>query len=237
MNNVMIFSNKQDVAEAAAGDTIITLSKAIAQHGNVTWVLAGGTTPEAAYRIIAAKYLAAIDWSHVTIVIGDERIAPFDSTDLNWHVAQEALLQYLPQATFLRPASEESAENGAGEYAKKLATLPKTDDGLPRFDLVWLGMGEDGHTLSLFPNHPDFKPTDQLVIPVRNSPKPPADRISLTLTALRGARHTIIMATGPGKAEILKDAMQPTSDLPVAQAARITNAMWYFDEDAAKLIA
>lgn len=233
----MVFANKQEVAEAAAGDAIITLSKAIAQHEIVTWVLAGGTTPETAYRIIAAKYLTAIDWSHVTFVIGDERIAPNDSPDSNWHTAEEALLKQLPQATFLRPTSEESAESGAGEYAKKLATLPKTDNGLPRFDLVWLGMGEDGHTLSLFPNHPDFATTDQLVIPIHNSPKPPADRISLTLAGLGGAHHTIILATGSGKAEILKDAMQPTSDLPVAQAARTTNAMWFLDQDAAKLIA
>lgn len=234
MDNVKIFTDKSELAKAAAKDAIKTLKSAIAEYGEAVWLLAGGTTPEAAYAVIAQKHLDAIDWSRVTFTIGDERIAPLNSPDSNWHTAEKILLKHIPKASFLRPESEKSAENGAGEYEKLLAHLPKTAGGLPRFDLVWLGMGEDGHTLSLFPNHTDFQPTKNLVIPVYNSPKPPDDRISLTLPALVGAQHTVILTSGSSKSDAIKSALQPTNDLPIAQAARITHATWYIDQAAAK---
>lgn len=229
---VNIFADTNELIESAIQDAISTLNQAIDSHGNAVWVLAGGTIPATAYQIIADNYLDAVDWSKVTFVMGDERIVPLDSPDSNWFVAEKNLLKNIPVASFLRPLSNDTAENGAGEYAEKLSQLPKTADGLPRFDLVWLGMGEDGHTLSLFPGHPDFQPTDQLVIPVHNSPKPPADRMTLTLAALRGAQHTVILTAGPGKAQALKDAQDPSSTLPIAQAARLTSADWYVTQDA-----
>lgn len=236
MDTVNIFPDKTALAHAAASDAIDTLQQAIDTHGSATWVLAGGTTPEAAYGIIASTYLEDVDWSKVTILIGDERIAPLDSPESNWHQAEQLLLKHIPQATLLRPKSNETAESGAGEYQKQLASLVKNQAGLPRFDLVWLGMGEDGHTLSLFPNHPDFAPTDQLVIPVHDAPKPPADRLSLTLAALQNSQKTLILSSGNGKAKILEAALSPTSDLPIAQAARLTHANWYVDQAAAELL-
>lgn len=236
MDTVQIFEDKAALAHAVAADTAMALNQAISLYGNGTWVLAGGTTPEAAYDVIASTYLKEVDWNKVSIVIGDERIAPLDSPDSNWHQAEQRLLQYIPEATLLRPTSDGAAENGAGEYAATLATLSKNMNGFPRFDVVWLGMGEDGHTLSLFPGHPNFIPTDQLVIAVHNSPKPPADRISLTLAALTGATSTCILAAGAGKAQAVKSALSATSDLPIAQAARLTHANWYLDQAAAALL-
>lgn len=235
MRPLEIFPDKHALAESAAAHAVTTLQNAVAQHGTATWVLTGGTTPELAYRLLADHYLGQLDWSKVTFIMGDERIAPLNSPDSNWHMAEQLLLKHIPQATFLRPVSNQTAEVGAGEYRGQLSHLPQRN-GLPRFDLVWLGMGEDGHTLSLFPNHPDFTPTEQLVIPVHHSPKPPADRITLTLAALSGAQTTVILASGNGKANAVALAMQPSSSLPIAQAARLTHALWFLDQAAARLI-
>lgn len=233
MNSIQVFSSKQELANAAALQSITQLSEAIEEYGHAAWVIAGGSTPELAYSVIAKNYLDDIDWSKVTIIIGDERIALFDSNDSNWKHANEILLRHIPQAVLHRPISSMNAETAADDYESVLNTLPKTSQNFPRFDLVWLGMGEDGHTLSLFPNHPGFTPTDRLVIPIHDSPKPPSDRVTLTLHALQGAETTIILAAGAGKAEALKVAQSPDNDLPIAQAARLTNADWLIDQDAA----
>lgn len=233
MNSLQIFENKQDLANEAAKRAVDILQEATLQYGSATWVLAGGTTPELAYKVIATTYLDSLDWSKVMFVMGDERIAPLTSSDNNWHAAEAALLRHIPDATFLRPKSDQSAEVARDDYIMQLESLPKNASGQPRLDLVWLGVGEDGHTLSLFPGHPDFTQTDRLVAAVHNSPKPPSNRISLTLHALMSAEHCDILAAGEGKADALSQALQPDNLLPIAQAARATSASWLIDTTAA----
>ena len=219
------------VAEAAAKNAISTINSAITAHGQATWVLAGGSTPTMAYAILAQSYLDYVDWSKVTFIIGDERIGPLNVPDNNWQGIEEIFLQHIPEATFLRPKSDLTAEEAADEYQKRLQTLPQVNS-MPRFDLVWLGMGPDGHTLSLFPDHANFNPHNpRLVVPVHNSPKPPADRISLTLHALGGATTTVVLATGESKRDALKQALTPESTLPIAQAAALhADTLWLVDE-------
>src|SRR5690606_25106341 len=129
---------KHQLAEAVAHDTIHQLAHVIAKQGQASWVLAGGTTPEAAYKIIAQRYLESLDWSRVTVLIGDERIAPLTSPDSNWHAAEQALLHAIPAATFLRPPTNQSAEQAAKEYEQQLSQLPRTAAGFPQLDIVWL---------------------------------------------------------------------------------------------------
>ena len=217
------FSSDTAVARAAVRDAISTLSAAIDKHSSATWVLAGGSTPSLAYQIIADEYSAVLDWSRVTFLLGDERISPPDSPDNNWNAIDTLVLQHLPHALFIRPRSVGSAEEAAQEYQERIVPID-------HFDLVWLGMGDDGHTLSLFPDHSDFDPRDdRLVVPVHNSPKPPADRISLTLRALERAQHTVILATGKNKSDAFHAAQSADSTLPIAQAARVTKAVWLTD--------
>lgn len=234
--NIETYTDPQSVAKAAADHAVSTLSTAISIHGSATWVLAGGSTPNIAYKIIADARLADVAWSAVTIVIGDERIGPLDGSDNNWHSIEQILLRYIPQATFLRPLSNLDTEAAAADYAEQLKTLPGAANGLPRFDLLWLGMGEDGHTLSLFPDHESLDPTESLVIPVHNSPKPPADRLSLSLVGLSGTQECVILACGEGK----RDAITKVTTghpLPVGTAAsQITasggNVTWLIDKAA-----
>ena len=234
MENIQVFDTKQQLGEAAAQQAVKTLQTAIAKYGSAVWVLSGGTAPGIAYQTIAQHYLDAVDWSKVTFIIGDERITTLNSPDNNWNGIEQSLLRFIPQATFLRPDSTKTAESGAGEYEKIIGQLPKTDDGLPRFDLVWLGIGEDGHTLSLFPHHPGLAPTEHLVIPIHNSPKPPADRVSLTFHALQGAQDCTILAAGENKALIVKQILNG-ADLPIVTASKIPKATtWLLDKSAAE---
>ena len=220
---IQTFDSAAEVAEEAARLTIEHLHAAITSHGHAAWVLAGGTTPNLTYAIIADGYLDRIDWGKVTCVIGDERIGPLNGPDNNWQVIENVLLQHIPEATCIRPRSDLPAEQAAADYEQRISAIE-------RFDVTWLGVGEDGHTLSLFPTHMDFNPDDtHLVVPVRNSPKPPADRISLTLTALTRSSFIIILATGSAKRSAYKQALQPGSTLPVAQAARTAPSLWLTD--------
>lgn len=235
MDGLQIFSDKQQLATAAVKKTIALLRQAIDQYGQATWVLAGGSTPLLAYEIIANNYEDAIDWSQVTIIIGDERIGPLDGPDNNWH-AIDTIIGAL-STTKLRPQSDKSAKQAAADYEQQLLSLPKADNGTPRFDVVWLGVGQDGHTLSLFPNHSSLLPSSSLVIPVHDSPKPPSDRISLSLRAIQGIQHALILAAGVDKKDAIA-AAQKNSSLPIALIASILTTHekpieWLVDREVA----
>ena len=218
MSNIQVFENKTELAEATAERSVHILRDAIDKNGEATWVLAGGSTPLLAYKIIASNYVDTIDWSKVTVIMGDERIGPLDGPDNSWY-AIDKIIGKLP-TNKLQPLSDQSAEDAATNYNEQLSKLPKADNNLPRFDLVWLGVGEDGHTLSLFPRHESLLPSADLVIPVHNSPKPPSDRISLSLRALQGTQHALILAAGADKKEAIA-AAQKNINLPIALAASI----------------
>ena len=235
MSDIRVFEDKTKLAEAVAKQTITALRVAISEYGTATWVLAGGSTPQLAYEIIASQYSDALDWAAVTVLIGDERIGPLDGPDNNWHSIDQVIGK-LPTIKF-RPSSDLSAEEAATDYSEKLAKLPVADNGLPRLDVVWLGIGKDGHTLSLFPLHDSLLPSSRLVVPVYNSPKPPSDRISLSLRALQGAQSAFILSSGADKKDAVAAAHKGGS-LPIALAASIIathegTVTWFVDKDAA----
>lgn len=238
MPTITPLDSAEAVAHMAAAQTVDILKQAIATRGEATWVLAGGTSPTVAYHVIVDEFADAVDWQYVTVVIGDERCVPFDDPACNW-TQIAATLFGAPQTQAvkqLRPRSDQTAEAAAADYAKTIATLP-SDHGAPIFDVVWIGSGEDGHTLSLFPHHPDFDETsNDLVIPVHNSPKPPPHRISLTLRALTATHTLILFATGAGKRDPLSRA-RAGERLPVLIASETVEqhggtAEWLFDPAA-----
>ncbi|WP_181397137.1 6-phosphogluconolactonase [Cryobacterium arcticum] len=234
------FETSADVAAEAARSAIAVLQQAIETFGDARWVLAGGSSPMSAYKIIVAEYADALDWSKVTAVIGDERAVGVDSPDSNWGQVTP-LLFGTPQTstvTGIRPVTELGAETAAIRYNDDLQALVADGDTAPRFDLVWLGVGEDGHTLSLFPGHPEFNEDDEaLVVPIHNSPKPPPNRITLTVKALTNSRHAVIFATGAGKKDALALAVSEKK-LPIARVSAALDAAgadvrWLFDAAAA----
>lgn len=236
MKDVKVFDDTAKLAKSAAELTVKILRKAIDESNSATWVLAGGSTPLAAYEVIASTHSDSLDWSKVTIIIGDERIGPLDGPDNNWH-AIEKIIGILPTKK-LRPISDKSPEDVVMDYEEKMNGLPKSDNGLPRFDLAWLGVGADGHTLSMFPNHSSLLPKGGgLVSAVYDSPKPPAERISLTLRAMQGTKNAIVLATGKDKKAAIEHAVNGGQS-PIALVANIIETheghiTFMIDRDAA----
>jgi len=218
---VQVVEGPGELAEAAARAAITDLEAAVEAHGRATWVLTGGSTPAAAYRRLAAHDLrAGLEWDRVRVAMGDERCVPPDHPDSNWGQAAAALLDHVPVPAhhLLRPQGELGAEPAADAYQATLAALPAAPGGAPRLEVVWLGVGEDGHCLSLFPGRPEVEVGDRLVVPVHDSPKPPPDRVSLTLAALAGTERLLVLAAGAGKAGAVARARAGDDRLPVTRA-------------------
>ena len=200
------FEDPDAVAVETAQRILQAASRAINERGLFRIVLAGGRTPEAAYRLLAD---ADTDWSRWQIFFGDERCLPVDDTERNSLMASRAFLDSVavPAANIHPIPAEHGAETAASQYE------PVVKAAMP-FDLVLLGIGEDGHTASLFPGQQH--PVDQLVHAVHNAPKPPPDRVSLSVHALCEARGVLILATGAGKQDVIQ-AWQAGKPVPIAE--------------------
>ncbi|MBC8210827.1 MAG: 6-phosphogluconolactonase, partial [Gammaproteobacteria bacterium] len=206
MTHWIEFDNAADVA-AAVADTIEDSSiHAIKQRGCFRIVLAGGTTPLSSYRMLAERDLEFEKWQ---VYYGDERCLPLNHAERNHQlVAGTGFLDRIQQH-FIIP-SELGPFNGAESYR------PVVDAAVP-FDMVLLGMGEDGHTASLFPGLEwDQQPAELSVIAVQAAPKPPADRISLSLACLQNCRQMMVIVTGQSKHAAVQQWLQGAS-LPVAR--------------------
>jgi 6-phosphogluconolactonase len=194
------------IAAAACHRILAAAGEALADRGRFRLVLAGGRTPEEVYRLLAASNSAWSDWE---IFFGDERCLPADDGRRNSVMAGRALLEKVP----LRPEQIHPipAEQGAVEAARRYAPLVK---GALPFDLVLLGLGEDGHTASLFPGH--RHPEGELVCPVFGAPKPPAERVTLSAEALSRTRQVLVLVTGREK-RAAATAWRKGAELPIAQ--------------------
>jgi 6-phosphogluconolactonase len=221
MARVEVVADEAGLAEAAARAAIAGIGAAVDEHDTCTWVLTGGATPLAAYRRLARHDLRhGVEWERVRVAMGDERCVPPGHPESNWGQAAAALLDHVPvpDGHRLRLRGEVPAEQAADEYQALLRALPATPAGVPRLDLVWIGVGPDGHTLSLFPGRPELDERERLVVAVHGAPKPPPDRVTLTLAALAGVERLTVVATGQGKAAVVARAMEGDDTLPVARA-------------------
>jgi 6-phosphogluconolactonase len=210
----------ESLADCAAKITIDYLNSAIHEFDEAVWILPGGNTPLLSYEVIVSKYLDAVDWQKVWIAVGDERQVETNDAQSNWGSTQEFLLSKLNvnQDKLIKPEYFADLSMMADSYAAALDKLPKAGNGLPRLDVVWLGLGEDGHTLSLFPG--SAREPEELVETVTDSPKPPSARISLTLKALKQVRRCLVLAYGSSKSMAVEGLIEEDMLLPIVQAVR-----------------
>jgi len=215
-----VFADTGELGRAAAELTAQAAAEAIAARGAFHLVLAGGNTPRHCYEMLRDM---GVDWSHVHIWFGDERCLPVGDSERNDRMADEALLSHvaIPTSQIHRMAAELGPEEGARLYAEELAAAPV-------MDMLHLGMGEDGHTASLFCGQATLSDAG-LALPVFNSPKPPPERVSMGLSVLNAARQKLILAAGAGKREPLA-RIGKGERLPVAM---IEDALWLLDKAAA----
>lgn len=234
MSEIRNYDDAQQVADAAAENAIEILQLAIERNGSASWVLAGGTSPMLAYKRLVESYSDALDWKLVTLIIGDERLVPLDHKDSNWGTIIKLFESnpLMAGTQKIAPDVNGSVDDVANSYDNALKQA-----GIERFDLVWIGVGEDGHTLSLFPENPAFiTETESWVVPVRDSPKPPSERISLSLRAMEHVHELVIFAVGETKKDILRKA-RLKGGLPITIVADTVEnyggeVRWLYDDAA-----
>jgi len=241
--NVVVHANPDVLAQAVAARLVVKLIDAQAERGEASLVLSGGRVAAAVQRAIRTLPARdAVDWSRVDIWWGDERFLPSGHPERNETQAREALLDALPldpARVHPMPATDgpdgDDPEAAAARYAAELAAAARPGSGaLPHFDVLLLGVGEDGHVASVFPGHPVVHET-RPVSAVRGSPKPPPTRITLTLPAINTAEEVWLVAAGVDKAQPIGVAMAGSGpmQLPAAGVHGLSRTLWLLDRAAA----
>jgi 6-phosphogluconolactonase len=217
-----------DLAPRAAEKIALTLRASVQTEGRACLALAGGTTPRRVHEALAMR--SDVPWPLVHVFFGDERCVPPEHPDSNYRMAKESLFDRvaLPSSQIHRPAAELADRDAAARAYEAL--LPA------RFDLIILGIGEDGHTASLFPGSPALNERGRRYIPVVG-PKPPPERLTLTAPALETAGALLMLAVGGGKAEAVARALEGPWDPTATPAQLARRGIWFVDPDAARLLA
>ncbi len=234
--NLLVKEDPQQLAEAAARDFATKAQAAIAERGRFTVALAGGSTPKATYEILASDYADGLDWSKVHVFFGDERTVPPDHEDSNYRMAQHALLAYVPVGSIHRMRGELPPAEAAAAYEEELREFFGASDQPPSLDLILLGIGDDGHTASLFPETSALEIHDHWVVanPVL---KLETTRLTLTVPVINSARAVNFLVAGEGKAEALKQILQGDADprqYPAKLVRPADGPVWIVDRAAAK---
>ena len=224
-------------AGMVADEIVASISDRIADSGKCTIALSGGSTPGAIYRMLSMPPRSTdIDWSKVLIFFGDERWVSHEDTQSNFHMANETLLNQL-KGTKPRifPVNTSLASPAVGAEAYEKSILSEIPGGI--FDIVLLGIGEDGHTASLFPGSKLLNETTKLVAS-DNHPTDGTVRVTLTLPVLKKARKLFFIVKGPGKASIVKEVLEGTAGVEQFPSRFYLQAegavTWFLDTEASK---
>jgi 6-phosphogluconolactonase len=238
-----VLPDAQALAERAADLIIETAAEAIARRGQFTLVLAGGSTPEKTYTLLAQPERAArVDWSQTWIIMGDERLVPSNDPRSNLGMVRRSLLNHVPipaEQILAVPTDRATSAASAASFARLLASAFHLDpDGPPpQFDLILLGLGDDGHTASLFPQAEALR--EERAWAVASPPgvlPPPVDRVTLTFPVLNAARRVAFLVAGANKAPALQAARDPATDPQLYPAAGVRPSegelLWLVDRAA-----
>ena len=221
LTNWQIKSTVEEVALAARDIILDAAYKAIHARGMFKIVLAGGTTPEQIYKLLAKE---PCHWEKWRLYLGDERCLPISNSERNSHMIQHTLLDKIdfPQKNIHFIPAELGAKEAAIEYEQMI------HPALP-FDLVILGMGEDGHTASLFPEHQHD--SNELVHAISNAPKPPSDRVSISVASLSQTRTLLRIITGASKSASIA-LWKKGENLPISRITSIGDDIVLLDKAA-----
>jgi len=237
---VTVRDDQVGVAAAAADWVLGIATAAISAGGRFRIALAGGNTPRGLYRLLAAAPRRdATDWSGWEVFFGDERACPADDPGSNYRMAREALLDLVPipaEQVHRMKGERADLDAAAAEYASILAaTSPPIAPGAPpRLDCILLGLGENGHTASLFPGDPALEVGDRWAVRSR-ADYAPYDRITLTFPVLNAAAHVAFLVAGATKVEALRGVVRGT--VPAARVRPPDGELrWFLDAEAAGIV-
>jgi 6-phosphogluconolactonase len=229
-----------DLARRAAAQWVRCAAEAIAGTGRFAVALSGGNTPRALYAALAGRECRSqIAWDRVHFFWGDERSVPADHPDSNYRMAYETLLSQAPvlQANIHRIETERGPEKAAAAYEAEMRDFFALSPSVfPRFDLILLGIGEEGHTASLFPGSVALEVRERLVVATYVE-KLKTDRVTFTLPLLNSAAEVAFLVSGKSKAGVVKEMLRDGADLPAARVSPVNGRLsWFLDKEAAALL-
>ncbi|MDY6846782.1 MAG: 6-phosphogluconolactonase [Chloroflexota bacterium] len=236
--HIKIFSNLDDLSQAAAEYFISLAAKSIRKRGYFSVALSGGGTPKPLYKALGSPdQQSRLDWKNIHLFWGDERCVPPEHPDSNYRMVREEMLSNITIAAenINRVPAELEAHKAAFSYEEKLRGFFQGE--WPRFDLVLLGMGDDGHTASLFPHSAGLNEEQRWFI-ANYAPEPDTWRLTLTKNAINAARHIAVIVAGDSKAEVLADVLEGVYQPDVTPIQLIGpkngHMIWFLDQAAAK---
>jgi 6-phosphogluconolactonase len=242
LNEIQVFESSAALMEAAAQEVLKAALQAVSERGRFTWALSGGSTPRDLYRLLASDpFRDRMPWEAIHFFWGDERHVPPDHPESNFRMAREAMLDAAPvpaDNVHRIHAEEPDAHRAAAEYEDELRFFFGLPPGYwPRFDLILLGLGKDGHTASLFPGGSAVHERQRLVVAAWVEAQK-TWRITLTPPVLNHARRTVFLVTGEEKAETLRTVIEGERE-PERYPAQVVEGdrLWMVDRAAARLLA
>lgn len=238
---VLVHPDKASLAASIAARFLTKLVDIIDERGEATVMLTGGTMGYASLDAVnKSDARDTVDWTRVNFWWGDERWLPLGDPERNETQSREALLDHIaldPERVHAFAASDAglSLDDAAAAYAAELIAGASEGADLPRFDITFLGVGPDGHIASLFPERGGIKEEAKTVIPVRNSPKPPPERLSLTLPVINSSERIWLVLAGADKASALGLTLADASvfEVPAAGVRGRRRTLFFVDQDAA----
>lgn len=240
---VIVCRDVAELSQRAAEQFIRLAQQSVEISGRFTAALSGGSTPQGLYSLLASPgYGERVPWKKVHLFWGDERCVPPDHPESNFRAARAALLSQIdiPPDNIHRMAGEKDPALAAAEYEETLRRFFQLAAGeIPRFDLILLGIGEDGHTASLFPESDALRETKRLVV-AHYVEKLRAHRLTLTLPVINHAAFILFLVAGQNKARAVTEALRPKPGTPAVPAAKIRpvngRTVWLITQDAAASI-
>lgn len=213
-------------------------------RGYFTVVLSGGTMIQSLRKLLEPPHVDSIDWSKWYVFWVDERVVPKTHADSNYKLAYDGFLSKvtIPNDHVIAINDTLSPEGAAEDYELQIRELVKRNitetsaSGFPKFDLMLLGMGPDGHVASLFPKHPLLKEKEKWVTFIKDSPKPPPQRITFTFPVINSSAFIALVVTGTGEVDAVHKALsndQDSDKLPVELVKPEVELKWFLDKDAA----
>jgi 6-phosphogluconolactonase len=237
--DLRVCADLADLSRKAAEAAVGAIDDAVRTRGTCSIVLSGGSTPRTLYGLLASQFRARIPWAHVQVFWGDERYVPPEDSRSNYGMAKEALLNHVPcppANIHPMPTHFPSADVAAREYERTLRSHFLEE--WPDFDVVLLGIGDDGHTASLFPGSLALAERTRWVVAAQ-APVEPQLRLTLTLPALTRAAAVHVLVAGASKAEVLRHVLEPAGDWITYPAAGVRcgtgSVIWWADREAAAL--
>jgi 6-phosphogluconolactonase len=233
-----LFKDLEELSHTAAELFVEQAAQSIEDSGRFLVALNGGSTPNRLFQLLASEYREKVGWSNVYVFWGDERCVPPDDPGSSYGQARETLLSRvpIPEENIHRVKGELGPAEASQEYSLTLQKFASPPFDWPRFDLAYLGMGEDGHTASLFPGSPIDVLEPTLAVTARYQDRP-ADRVTLTPVVFNSARLVVFMVTGEKKAQTLAQVLSGRYNPELYPAQRIEpregRLIWLVDEDVA----